>query len=205
MKSLIKTVAVVFFSIHFIACKNDSKEKQTIDKPVVSKHSSAFNNSVEMILMNYYSLSEAFVNWDTSRINTYSNSLKIALDSIDMDELLTDSIVHSAAFESLSNARVEIGSIIADPSLEEKRASFNLLSDNLKNLLITIKYDKQKIYWQECPMAFDDTKPGYWLSPVDSIRNPYLGTKHPKYHSGMLECGGTKEVIDFTGKDSTAK
>jgi hypothetical protein len=129
----------------------------------------------------------------------------MTLDSFALESLVPDSAVHAAVQESLSNARVEISSIIADPSLEEKRASFNLLSDNLKNFLTTVKYDKAKIFWQECPMAFDDTKPGYWLSPVDSVRNPYLGIKHPKYGSGMLQCGGTKELIDFVGRDSTIK
>ena len=205
MKSLITPICFVVLAIGFLSCKNGSDKKQDESIKVTSKHSTTFNNAVDRILGSYYNLSEAFVNWDSANIGKHSVELKVALDSFALDQLLTDSIVHNSAREPLSNARVEINSIIDDPSLDEKRASFNLLSDNLKTFLVTVKYDSRKIYWQECPMAFDDTKPGYWLSPIDSIRNPYLGTKHPKYGSGMLECGGTKEVIDFTGKDSTAK
>jgi Cu(I)/Ag(I) efflux system membrane fusion protein len=198
-------IALVCFSFYLISCKNDAKEKQEINKPVKSIHDAAFNVAMDTILSSYYDLTESFVSWDSSGISRHGSDLKMALDSFALDDLVKDSAVHASAFEPLSNARVEINSIIADPSWEEKRASFNLLSDNLKTFLTTVKYDGSKIYWQECPMAFDDTKPGYWLSPVDSIRNPYLGIHHPKYGSGMLECGGTKEVIDFMHKDSTGK
>ena len=202
---LFPVIAIVCLSSCFISCKNGSKEKQEINKPVNSSHGAAFNNAIDTILSHYYDLTESFVNWDSSDIHKHSADLKIALDSFALDDLIKDSAVHASAFEPLSNARVEINSIIADPSWEEKRASFNLLSDNLKTFLTSVKYDQSRIYWQECPMAFDDTRPGYWLSPVDSIRNPYLGLHHPKYGSGMLECGGTKEVIDFMHKDSTGK
>jgi hypothetical protein len=62
----------------------------------------------------------------------------------------------------------------------------------------TIRYDGGKIYLQECPMAFNETEPGVWLSSTDSIQNPYLGLHHPKYKGGMLECGATKDTLNFT-------
>ena len=204
MKKIV-SLAFILVAFNFFSCKNAEKESKESEKKMASQHSHEFNQSVDMILNSYYDLSESFVNWDSAGISRNSNALKMALDSFALDKLITDSAVHAAALEPISNARVEITSIIADPSLEEKRASFNLLSDNLKTFITAVKFDSYKIYWQECPMAFDDTRPGYWLSKVDSIRNPYLGTKHPKYGSGMLECGGTKEVLDFAATDSTGK
>src|SRR5882672_2589929 len=59
-------------------------------KPVsltVSKHSDAFNQSMQSMLYTYYDLSEAFVNWDTVAIAKSANELKIALDSLRLDEL----------------------------------------------------------------------------------------------------------------------
>jgi hypothetical protein len=61
----------------------------------------------------------------------------------------------------------------------------------------TIRYDESKIYLQECPMAFHDTAHGIWLSSKAEIRNPYLGLHHPKYKSGMLKCGETKDTLNF--------
>jgi hypothetical protein len=46
-------------------------------------------------------------------------------------------------------------------------------------------------------MAFNDTETAQWLSKTEDIRNPYLGLHHPKYKSGMLECGEVKDSIDY--------
>jgi len=204
MIRLLMNCLPAFFFV-FLSCKDNSRPEPENKTTVTSQHTPVFNAAIDKMLENYFDLSESFVNWDSAGIVMHSRALKMTLDSFALDGLLKDTVASAAAQEPLSNARVEISSIIADPSLAEKRASFNLLSDNMKNLLSAVKYDRRKLYWQECPMAFDDTKPGYWLSPVDSIRNPYLGTKHPKYGSGMLECGGTKEVLDFTTGDTMRK
>ena len=89
-------------------------------------------------------------------------------------------------------------SSLAGANLEEKRRGLNALTQNLYVFLKSVQYDEKKIYLQECPMAFNDTESGLWLSEVDSIRNPYLGLRHPKYGKGMLECGDNKSVIEYT-------
>jgi len=48
-------------------------------------------------------------------------------------------------------------------------------------------------------MAFNDSEAGVWVSKEEAIRNPYLGLHHPYYKSGMVECGETKDVVNFTG------
>ena len=55
------------------------------------------------------------------------------------------------------------------------------------------KYEGPTLYFQNCPMAFNDTEPANWISKTKEIMNPYMGKKHPKYQSGMLNCG---EIID---------
>jgi|GEM_PF-345468 len=174
---------------------SDSGNKQS--SVSVSKHSEAFNNSMESVLNTYYEMTEGFVNWDTAAINNSGNKLKAALDSLKIDELQKDSIIYLTVLDYYNNAKAEAASIIADPSMEEKRGSLNILSDQLKTIWTTVKYDRQKAYWQECPMAFGDDKSGNWLSKTKEVRNPYLGTKHPEYGDKMLNCGGPKETIKF--------
>ncbi|HEX4875852.1 MAG TPA: DUF3347 domain-containing protein [Chitinophagaceae bacterium] len=169
----------------------------------VSKHSEAFNLSVENMLSSYYEMTEAFVNWDTAAINNAGYQLRQALDSLRMDELQQDTVIYQTALDPYNNAKAELISILSDPSLAEKRGSFNILSDNLRSLLVTIKYDRAKIYWQECPMAFGEEKPGNWLSKTDAVRNPYLGLKDPVYGDKMLSCGGPKDTINFMMSAST--
>ncbi|HUQ96340.1 MAG TPA: hypothetical protein VM010_01660, partial [Chitinophagaceae bacterium] len=79
----------------------------------------------------------------------------------------------------------------------EKRHAFHSFSQNLYDLLRTIKYDGATVYLQQCPMAFNETEEGLWLSKTEKIRNPYLGLHHPKYKGGMISCGETKDVLHF--------
>jgi hypothetical protein len=164
----------------------------------VREHSSAFNQSLTDAMEKYFTMNEGFVNWDTAIIHRNAADLKSALDSLNLEELKKDSLIYLSALDPINNARAELNSIIADPSLDEKRGSLNILSDNLRNLLVIVQYDQQKLYWQECPMAFGDNRPGNWLSKTKEVRNPYLGTKDPKYGASMLECGGPRDTINFT-------
>lgn len=182
---------------------SDSGNKQSSIS--VSKHSEAFNKSMDLVLNAYYKMTEGFVNWDTAVINSTGNELKIALDSLKIEELQKDSLIYLTVLDYYNNAKAEVASIIADPSIDEKRGSLNVLSDQLKTLWSTVKYDRQKAYWQECPMAFGDDKPGNWLSKSAEVRNPYLGTKHPEYGNGMLACGGPKDTIKFEPPVDTTK
>ena len=171
----------------------------------VSKHSEVFNQSMQKMLSTYYQMTEAFVDWDTTAINKYGGDFKAALDSVQINELQKDTVIYLTALDPLANAKTEINSILADPSINEKRSSFNILSDNIRSLLVIVKYDRAKIYWQECPMAFGEEKPGNWLSKTVDVRNPYMGTKDPKYGDGMLDCGGPKDTINFMLADTTRK
>jgi len=164
----------------------------------VSSHSEAFNLSMEKSLNAYFKMTEAFVNWDTSAIRASGNELKAALDSFNIDELKKDSAgIYESAVDPLANARTEAGSILADPSILEKRGSFNILSENLRLLITAVKYDGAVLYWQECPSAFGEDRPGNWLSKTKDARNPYQGTKDPEFGSRMLNCGSSKYTLQF--------
>ena len=178
-------------------------------KPVslaVSKHSPAFNQSIQSLLDAYYNISEGFVTWDTTAIARYGNELKMALDSLKVEELKVDTTgIYESALDPVANAKNETDNILQQPSIDKKRISFNLLSENLRLLFIVVKYDQGKLYWQECPMAFGEGNSGNWLSKTDAVRNPYLGTQHPKYNDGMLHCGGPKDTINFMVPDTSSK
>jgi hypothetical protein len=178
-------------------------------KPVslaVSKHSDTFNQSVQSLLDAYYAMSEGFVNWDTNVVNKNASEVKAALDNLKIEELKVDTTgIYESVLDPLSNAKAAVGTIINDPSIDNKRIAFNNLSENIRLIFIVIKYDANKLYWQECPMAFGSDKPGNWLSKTDAVRNPYLGTKHPVYKADMLTCGEPKDTINFMTLNPTQK
>jgi hypothetical protein len=186
-----------FLLLTIISCNNETK-KTANETPAPSRHSSEFNRSIEGLMNSYYQLTEAFVNWDSTNAATLSKKVKERMDSLPMEELKKDSSSETA-IGILDGAKNDLNSINAAADITSKRHAFNALSDKLFLLLNTVRYDRQKLYLQECPMAFNDEDPGHWLSPVDSIRNPYMGLHHPRYKGGMVECGETKEIINFTG------
>lgn len=196
---LLASAAVLYFFV--FNKKKDAKSGETVEQSavstVVSKHSEAFNLSVEKFMTPYYAMIEGFVNWDTAIVKKESASFKAALDSFKVDELKTDSVLYEDAGRIWNTVKAETAAITEDNDLAEQRGSLNILSQALYDLLKKINYDKEKVYFQECPMAFNDEQKGNWLSQQSAIRNPYLGTLHPKYHSGMLKCGSTKDSVNF--------
>lgn len=159
----------------------------------VSKHSSAFNQSIEKILNAYFRLTDAFVNNDISAINQFANELSVDLDSLKLEELKADTLIYETALQPFDNAKAEIASIIADPSIDEKRGSLNIFSNELYTLLRTVRYDLAKVYWKECPFAFGDSKPGNWLSKTEETLNPY----------GKDDCAIMRSMINFVPDDSS--
>ena len=159
----------------------------------VSKHSEVFNQSLENVLKAYYVMADGFVKSDTGVINQSGNNLKIALDSFKVEDLKQDSLIYETALQPLQNLKSEIASIIADPSINEKRGSLNIFSNELFTLLSTVRYDLAKLYWQECTAAFGEDKPGNWLSKTEQSANPY----------GQKDCAEIKTNINFVPADTT--
>lgn len=176
------------------APKDETPEQPPVG---VSRYSADFIATIDTALADYYTLSEMLVRWDSGQVNGRAQKLKKSLDEVELDELKKDTLVYQTAVSYKETLEDNLDAVIQKKDLMAKRQSFNSLSQNLYDLLRTIRYDGGKVYLQECPMAFYDTAAGIWLSKTAPIRNPYLGLYHPKYRSGMLECGETKDSINF--------
>jgi len=133
---LVGLIRNIFFS------NNGSHESGPKAVPLtVSKHSHDFNGSLENILNVYYVMTEAFSKNDTLAINQSGSRLKLALDSLKIDELKKDTLIYQTALDPLANATNELGSIVADPSINEKKGSLNIFSDELFTFLRIVHYD----------------------------------------------------------------
>lgn len=161
----------------------------------VSKHSDAFNRSLEEVLNAYFGMTGSFAKSDTSAISQWGQRLQLALDSFKIAELKADSLIYETALQPYANAKAELASILADPSLGEKRSSLNIFSNELFALLSTSRYDLAKLYWLECSRAFGEDKPGNWLSKSETGVNPY----------GQEDCTELKDKIDHVPADTTQK
>ena len=161
----------------------------------VSKHSQEFNQSLLAVMDKYYKLTDEFIKGDTVSINKSAASLKLALDALKIDDLKADSAIYETAASVWGDTKAEIDGMQSDPSLQAKKESLNLFSNELFTLLLTVHYDLSKLYWQECSSAFGEDTPGNWISENGQSKNPY----------DKNDCAVVKKVINFMPADSTAK
>ena len=184
------------------ACPGKKEPDVKQEAIAVSKHSSEFNNSVAVALNDYNKLTERFVAWDSTSTPAIAQQLINDLNGLKLDELKKDSsAIYETALAFVDNAKGDAQTITTEKGIRAQREALNSLSDNFYQLLNTVKYDGKKLFLQQCPMAFDDTKPGLWLSQQEEIRNPYLGLHHPTYGKAMLSCGETKIKMNNTGAE----
>jgi uncharacterized protein YdbL (DUF1318 family) len=179
------------------ACGGSSEtkpaEETKKDEPLAQSQNSAdFNAKFTNFLSNYYHLKDAFVLSNNEMAVTSANLLAGSADSLDVKEVKADSSIVEMAKGYVQTVSAEAKALAQEKDLEAKRKSFQLISDAMYDLVRTVRFDKEVVYHQYCPMAFNDAG-GYWLSATADIKNPYFGKK-------MLTCGEVKDSIDFRGK-----
>jgi len=197
-------LAVIAFGIYWFMVRPDkSTTEQTapVDKPLeIAGKSDAFTTSFSDLMNTYYSLRDAFVNWDTAAVNQHAIAIQQKADSLPLGDFKADINLVNTAKSFSESITAEAKGIVGENDIEQKRRTFYTLSESLYNLVRTVRYSKEVVYHQHCPMAFNDDEEAYWLSNSSEIMNPYLGTKHPKYKSGMLHCGDISDSLDFRQK-----
>ena len=200
MKRLLAIVflAIIVFGAWWLFFKTDkpadsfnNNEKTT----VVKKHSEAFNTSIANAINSYLDMKNAFVEADTINVKTNATRFIAAVDSIKTDEFQKgDAQIFGALHQQLSDIKSNATPILQETDITQMRQDFRMVSENLYPFLKTIGYEGQKLYWQNCPMAFGENEAN-WLSNTSEIINPYLGKHHPEYKSAMLHCGENKDSI----------
>ena len=172
----------------------DKKVEETAkDEPLAqSQNSAGFNDEFTSLLNSYYSLKDAFVASNDTMAASHAKILAASADSLNLLEVKADSSILEMAKQYAGSISAEAKALVAEPNIEAKRKSFQMISDNMYDLVRTVHFDKATVYHQFCPMAFNDAG-AYWLSQSSDIKNPYFGKK-------MLTCGEVKDSIDFKGK-----
>ena len=197
MKKFIVLV-VVFIVACFLAYKllSDKPMHQEDHKDEalrISKNSPAFNNAFDSLLGQYFAIRDALVNWDSLGADQAAYRLAVKADSLPTKLLKADTSIILTARSLAASLSGDARGLTGEVGFEGRRQSFNVLTDELYNLVRTVRYDQGVIYHLRCPMAFKDSIEGFWLSTSPRIANPYLGNKHPVYKAKMVTCG---EVID---------
>ena len=166
----------------------------------ISKNFGAFDMAFGGLMSSYFALKDALVDWDTLKADQAAVALAGMADSLPVRTLKGDSAIIQTAESLVASIDGEAKGLTGETGIEGRRRSFNMLTDELYNLVRTVQYGGQPIYHIKCPMAFGDSSEGYWLSNTAAIVNPYMGKKHPTYGAKMLGCGEVTDSLDFGKK-----
>ena len=179
------------------AAVSDSPASQAL---VSSKNSEAFNASFEKLLNSYFSLKDAITDYDTVKANAAAKEMTGFADSLKTNEIKGDSTgdIKKTADNFAATISGSARGLRGEADLTKKKREFQMISEALYNLVRTVRYDRQKLYHQHCPMAFNDEEEAWWISNSNKIDNPYLGKKHPKYKGTMEGCGDITDSLDFS-------
>lgn len=179
------------------ACNGNKDEKAKVeDVPAApltnSKNSDTFNKAFTALMDDYFHLKDNFITEKDSVINFYAQKITKDADALPLAELKGDATINELAKSLVDGIKSELKGLRDEKDLKAKRKSFNMLTDQMYNLVRTVKYDREIVYHQHCPMAFTEgDENGYWLSRSSDIKNPYL----PKT---MLTCGDVADSLNYT-------
>ncbi|MEO7444703.1 MAG: DUF3347 domain-containing protein [Ferruginibacter sp.] len=181
----------------YINKQKPSKPKAEKQAPItLRQHSDSFNTRIDNLVTAYLQTKDAFVSADTAGAKNNTRNFLKQLDALPLSELKNNDLVYQTALANAGDLKSNAESLLAQPNVTEMRKDFSSLTEIMyPSFLRTVNYDGEKLYLQNCPMAFDDEVGANWISNSVEIVNPYLGSNHPKYKAGMLHCGEIKDTI----------
>lgn len=179
MRFALPSVCILLMTM---ACNNKDKEAAPPapkPQPVTQgKYSEAFGQSLDGIMTAYAALVNDFAKGDTGAVSQSGRAFQVTLDSLHFTEFASDTLVFQTATGQLSETRTELKGLLGEKTLNARRQEFNMVSQDLYDLLRTIRYDRKTLYIAECAGALGDDRPGDWISAVGDITrmaNPYRG------------------------------
>ncbi len=194
MKKYLVYAAVVTLA----ACGGKDEKAKVEEAPAQvalskSKNSAAFNESFGKMMDDYFHLKDNFITEKDTAINFYARKMMYDTDSLKLGELKDGDLLVQNAKSFASSISSELKGLSGEKDIKAKRKSFNMLTDQVYNLVRIVRYDREIVYHQHCPMAFDEGDANaYWLSRSGDIKNPYKPS--------MLTCGDVSDSLDYRPK-----
>jgi membrane fusion protein, copper/silver efflux system len=144
-----------------------------------------FRQTFSEAIEQYISGKDALITSDLSAAQNAYSDFNSKLEEIGIHGLSGSG--HTAWMDSFEALTGHASDIVSANDIEQARASFRNLSDELIDAVQTFGIEGV-VYHQYCPMAFDN-EGANWLSREEQIQNPYLP-------ENMLTCGDVIESIE---------
>lgn len=189
-----KSLFGLFLAIFLLSCNGQADKKAPESGPkqlALSKsaNSPAFNRSFELLLNSYFNLKDNFIAEKDSGIAISSRAMKMAADSLQLNELKADTNLIQTARTYSEGISSELMGLLGERDLLAKRKSFQMVSDQLYDLIRTVQYDQLELYHTYCANAFDD-QGAFWICKPKDRKNPYLPNT-------TAICAEVKDTIRF--------
>ena len=139
----------------------------------------AFKEQLAQVVDAYLALKDALVLSNPSQAVQSAGTFLQRLEDVNGHQL--KGMAHDHWMEIETALRTHGQRIASKEDLEEQRAQFEFVSDELIEAVRAYGISGQTVYIQHCPMAFDD-RGADWISEEKPIKNPYFGDR-------MLKCG----------------
>ncbi len=201
-------LAMAFIGLTTISCKDAKKESTNEDgHQMEASHDNSNDHQDEGSVSD---TSEVEANADNTQKNTATTpiidayiQIKNALTTDSKDEAAKGGTALVAAFsefdmsnltgethkeymEIVESAKEHAEHIVKSP-IDHQREHFEVLSTDINDLVALLGTEKT-LYQDFCPMA-SNGKGAIWLSEVEEIKNPYMGSK-------MSTCGSIQKQIN---------
>lgn len=164
-------------------------------KPIsVGENTVGFNQSFAKLLTAYYDLRDALTENDSAKATTAAVLLTKLADGLKTNEIQGDStgLIKKTADTYVLTITGSSKAIGLERAIDEKRKDFGTLAEALMNLIRTVKFSGQKVYWEYCPDAFNN-KGAYWMSDDAVMKNPYMG-------KNVQDCNNVVDSLDYSKK-----
>lgn len=190
-----RKIACLIAIVCITACGNKDEKAKTEPTPAAplttSKNSDTFNKSFADMLDAYFHLKDNFITESDTMINIYAKKMMVYADNLKIEELKGDAGIAENAKSFAQSISAELKGLFGEKELLKKRKSFNMLTDQLYNLIRIVQYDQMTIYHLHTDKAFDDGDGNaYWLSKTSDIKNPYKP-------QGMLTTGDVADSLVY--------
>jgi hypothetical protein len=196
---LIIVIAAIGFGIYWTKFRTKESHSEEPKQAAITlkKHSEKFNNSIDSLVNAYLDMKNSFVEADTASAKKSTRKFIEIIDKVPLDELKTDTAtVVQTVKGNIMDIRSNAVSLLQQTDITEMRKDFSMVTEMMYPSFFTaVNYEGPKLFVANCPMAFGDNVAANWISSSAEIINPYLGKNHPKYKSGMLDCGEVKDSI----------
>ena len=185
---------IIIASLFALASCDDNGGKNNVPEgaPLTTQgnNSDIVNYGIGGIVNEYYAIKDAFVLENDAIINQHALAMQKGIDTLDLKSVQGTNLEKDKNTQLISEIVAALKTLLNEKEIDAKRKPFQTISDKLYDLIKSVRFDKQIIYLEHCPMAFNQTGAN-WLSNTPDIKNPYIPKK-------MIDCGEVLDTLDFT-------